>query len=251
MTTSFSFPPSLLHFQLWQHLQLLSVEQIPAITHGVLCLAVCMAEDFSSSVANSTVSCSTCSVSSKPVPAKECVSVLLPLCCSVYTAHPGVWSIQSWTTSLILARVSWSGTFSSSHDLPAWDSKSKALLALRTYLLYMPQYLQALPRNTAVSGAGCLVVELSTTKQCFLKLSTLQIVQLRWCGWDEQTWAASCVCSKVPLGLKKLWVWKEDQGEEVFCFVFFFNLKHFRKDIKSDESCYWYTQRSEQRLWCL
>lgn len=147
---------------------------------------------------------------------------LLPLCCSVYTAHPGVRSIQSWTTSLILARVSWSGTFSSSHDLPAWDSKSKALLALRTYLLYMPQYLQALPRNTAVSGAGCLVVELSTTKQCFLKLSTPQIVQLRWCGWDEQTWAASCVCSKVPLGLKKLWVWREDQGEEVFCFVFFF-----------------------------
>lgn len=108
ITLSFSFPPSLLLFQLWQPLQLLSVEQIPAVACGV-CLSVLgclMAEDLSSSVANSTVSCSTRNAFSKPVPAKEHVCVLLCLCCNVSTAHPGVQSIQSWTTSLTLAGVS-------------------------------------------------------------------------------------------------------------------------------------------------
>lgn len=106
------------------------------VAYVCLSLAVCMAGGFSSSVANSTVSCSTCRALSKPVPAKEHVCALLCLCCTVSTAHPGAGTIQSWTTSLILAGVSWSGRFSSSHTQPAWDSKSKALLALGTYLIY-------------------------------------------------------------------------------------------------------------------
>lgn len=44
--------------------------------------------------------------------------------------------------------------FSYSHALPAWESKSKALLTLDTYLLYIPPCLQALPRNAAASGAA-------------------------------------------------------------------------------------------------
>lgn len=146
------FTPSQFNFHshllccFFQHLQLLSVEQTPAVAWGVLSLAVCMAEYFSSSVASSTVSCSTCSAFSKLVPAVSCF------------AQPGVWNIQSWTTSLMLARVSWSGMFSSSHTLPAWDSKSKALLPL----IY-PSIPAGPAKKCCCLWCWYLVVELATT----------------------------------------------------------------------------------------
>lgn len=145
LPVQFSFPPSLLLFSA-PSTAVCGADPCCSMW-GVLSLAVCMAECFSSSVASSSVSCSMCSAFSKLVPAVPCFAHAA-VCtqhsqeCGIFKAGQLLWCLLEWAEVECF--------------LPATLCLPEIPNPRHCYLLYIPQYLQALPRNAAASGAGIL-----------------------------------------------------------------------------------------------
>lgn len=109
VTLSLLFQPPLLLFQLWQCLQMLSTEQTPTVLCGARHRLLSAWQETSATLWPMVLHPEAHTVPVlKHLPAKKHISLSSHLapCCSMYTAHLGVRKTQSWTSSLILTRVS-------------------------------------------------------------------------------------------------------------------------------------------------